>query len=53
MTLDIRGYFFALDSEGCVYKFGMLQYMFDSPEVDTNVKPHVAECMHAVICCVW
>ena len=32
--------FFTLDSEGSANKFGMLQYMFDGPELDIKVKPH-------------
>ena len=36
----IRDASFTVDLEGNVNKFGMLQYMFEGPEVDIKVKPH-------------
>ena len=32
--------FWFTDSEGSTNKYGMVQYMFDGPEVDIKVKPH-------------
>ena len=33
-------FFFFTDSEGDTNKYGMVQYMFDGPEMDIKVKPH-------------
>ena len=32
--------FFFIDSEDSINKYGMVQYMFDGPEIDIKVKPH-------------
>ena len=33
-------FFLITDSEGSTNKYGMVQYMFDGPEIDIKVKPH-------------